>query len=46
MIRCHLSRLKQVILAAQDKAWFYLFVAHDEINESRQLKGFERFVIK
>ena len=28
------------------KAWTYLLIPHDEINEARQLKDFQRFVVK
>ena len=28
------------------KAWTYLLIPHDEINESRTLKDFERFLVK
>ena len=26
------------------KSWVYLLIPHDEINESRKLKDFERFI--
>ena len=29
-----------------DKAWVYLMIPHDEINEARRLVDFERFVKK
>ncbi|MES9874257.1 MAG: hypothetical protein ABW146_14160 [Candidatus Sedimenticola sp. 6PFRAG7] len=28
------------------KAWAYLLIPHDEINESWRLEDFERFVVK
>lgn len=28
------------------KVWTYLLIPHDEINEARQLKDFQRFVVK
>jgi type III restriction enzyme len=28
------------------KAWAYLLIPHDEINESRTLKDFGRFLVK
>jgi type III restriction enzyme len=38
------QRASEYAIANGGKAWIYLIIPHDEINESRRLVDFERFL--